>query len=583
MTRVGNSGVDLRALPTLTIADPGGYERLKERIRTLVAGHVPPGRMLVASKGDDELLALHDRRGEHFPRDDAGRFTSAHPADGREAVVQLDALVAAGARHLLVPATSFWWFAHYGELTDRLEAGAEVVAVEEETCAVLDLRGAFGARLAGAPARTRPRVLFLCHNHPDVRPAGAENYALEVHRAMACDGRYEPTFVARTGPPMAAPLAPGGPPVTAVAGRPDELLLSTDPGDWDVLLGTMRDKRLYTGVLRELLADVDPDVVHVQHSYLLGHDVLREIRTTLPGVPIVHTLHELLPICHNRGQMVRTRGTELCDRASPQRCHECFPGVAPERFLLRTRFIQAQLSLVDRFVCPSRFLAQRFVEWGLPAERVLVEEYGRTAGGTVAAAPERTPPVRIGFFGQLSPFKGVDVLLEAALLLQRAGSPARFVLHGAHLELQDEAFRTRFAELLDAAEPSVRLHGAYRPEELDALMADVDWVVVPSVWWENSPLVIQEAFQRGRPVICSDIGGMAEKVDDGVNGLHARAGNAEDLAATIERAIAETGLWSRLRDGVPGVYPMDRHLDWLADLYDGLRAGRPAPAEAVHA
>ena len=56
-------------------------------------------------------------------------------------------------------------------------------------------------------------------------------------------------------------------------------------------------------------------------------------------------------------------------------------------------------------------------------------------------------------------------------------------------------------------------------------MAEIDWVVVPSIWWENSPLVIQEAFLHGRPVICSDIGGMAEKVRHGVDGLHFRVGD----------------------------------------------------------
>ena len=69
-------------------------------------------------------------------------------------------------------------------------------------------------------------------------------------------------------------------------------------------------------------------------------------------------------------------------------------------------------------------------------------------------------------------------------------------------------------------------------------MASVDWVVVPSIWWENSPLVIQEAFLHGRPVICSDIGGMAEKVDDGVNGLHFRTGDPRSLAQAIRRATS---------------------------------------------
>ena len=87
-------------------------------------------------------------------------------------------------------------------------------------------------------------------------------------------------------------------------------------------------------------------------------------------------------------------------------------------------------------------------------------------------------------------------------------------------------------------------------------MGACDWVVVPSIWWENSPLVIQEAFARGRPVICSDVGGMAEKVADGVDGLHFERGNPASLADTIERAITTPGLWDRLRAGITPPPPM---------------------------
>ena len=79
--------------------------------------------------------------------------------------------------------------------------------------------------------------------------------------------------------------------------------------------------------------------------------------------------------------------------------------------------------------------------------------------------------------------------------------------------------------------------GAYRAEDLPGLMAAVDWVVVPSIWWENAPLVIQEAFLHRRPVITSAIGGMAEMVRDGVDGLHAPADDPAGLAAVLARAV----------------------------------------------
>ena len=74
---------------------------------------------------------------------------------------------------------------------------------------------------------------------------------------------------------------------------------------------------------------------------------------------------------------------------------------------------------------------------------------------------------------------------------------------------------------------------------------------MPSIWWETGPLVVMEAFQYGRPVICSDIGGMSEKVTDGVNGLHFRRRDPEDLADVMQRAVETPGLWEELHAGVP--------------------------------
>jgi glycosyltransferase involved in cell wall biosynthesis len=89
-------------------------------------------------------------------------------------------------------------------------------------------------------------------------------------------------------------------------------------------------------------------------------------------------------------------------------------------------------------------------------------------------------------------------------------------------------------------------------------------VIVPSIWWENAPLVILEAFRRGRPVICSGIGGMAELVRDGVDGLHFRPGDARALAALLGRAAAAPDLWAQLRANLPDVPTIEdavaRHL-----------------------
>jgi glycosyltransferase involved in cell wall biosynthesis len=160
------------------------------------------------------------------------------------------------------------------------------------------------------------------------------------------------------------------------------------------------------------------------------------------------------------------------------------------------------------------------------------------------------------------------------LLLAERGSTASLRLHGANLEIQRPDFQESIRCLLDATATNVTDVGRYRPDELPSLMAEIDWVVVPSIWWENSPLVIQEAFAYGRPVICSDIGGMAEKVEHGVTGIHFRAGDAGSLAETVQAAVSDPSLWWELRSNLAPPHSMDEHVARLSELYRDLAARR---------
>jgi glycosyltransferase involved in cell wall biosynthesis len=121
------------------------------------------------------------------------------------------------------------------------------------------------------------------------------------------------------------------------------------------------------------------------------------------------------------------------------------------------------------------------------------------------------------------------------------------------MPFQTEDFKAEIDALASAAGAKVIRHGAYRRDEMAKLLAAVDWVITPSIWWENAPLVIQEAFQQRRPVICSDIGGMAEAVANGHDGLHFRTGDPADLARAMRRAMNEPGLWECLSSNISRV------------------------------
>lgn len=447
------------------------------------------------------------------------------------------------------------------------------------------------------------KVLYICHNHPSVRPGGAETYALELYEAMRASEDFEPTFLAKGGPPISTMRRPHeGTRVAMVNGDPNQYFFFTEDLGYNWLHGTSPDKEVYIKFVHEFLASNKPDIVHIQHTLFFGYDLIRQIRNSLGNVPIIYTLHEFLPICHRQGQMLRTENDEPCREASPRRCHECFPEVSPQDFFMRKRFIQSHLSEVDLFLAPSQFLLERYVDWGIPRAKIHLEDYGRLLSASSGQVDQDRQRNRLGFFGQLSKYKGVNVLLKAMELLgaeQTAPAPTaerrniqpllsikptarsgqvHLWVHGANLEIQPGSFQNEFRALLEATKSNVTFHGRYAPNDLPELMRNIDWVIVPSIWWENSPLVIQEAFAYGRPVLCSDIGGMAEKVADGVDGLHFRAGNPRSLADTIDRAVNEPGLWQKLRQGIRPVYEMDEHVAQLRRIYrsllEGVAAGR---------
>jgi glycosyltransferase involved in cell wall biosynthesis len=418
------------------------------------------------------------------------------------------------------------------------------------------------------------KVLFVCHNHPDMLVGGVEMYLRDVCLTLAGSDDFQPIVVARAGQPFTFADAPhADSPITLVGGDPNQYLVYTDFNDFDFFHGRLsRTKNTVSRAFRDLLLALEPDVVHFQHTAYIGYDVVRVTRNALPEAAIVYSFHEYLPICNRDGVMVRAPQGELCEAESPRRCHECFPDISPQTFFLRKRFIQSHLLRVDCFTAPSESVRDSYVAWGLPGDRFVVHPYA-VAGSEVAPEPARSVRNRFGFFGQLNPYKGVDVLLRAMDALAD-DVDAHLWIHGANLDKQSEPWREHLGELLAVERDNVSFAGPYTRNAVAALMGDVDWVIVPSIWRETGPIVVLEAFREGRPVICSDIGGMSEKVEHGVNGLHFRRGDSEHLAHVIERACATPGLWDELRAGIPAhpARSLESNVADLTKIYERLLA-----------
>lgn len=410
------------------------------------------------------------------------------------------------------------------------------------------------------------RVLIVSHGHPELNKGGAEVAAYNLFKELRAQ-EHDAYFLART-----AQVPHGGAAFSSRNGK-REILFHTTMDD-GFLFSNIKTRHLWQE-LRDLLVLIKPDVVHLHHYFLFGIEILEEIRRTLPDCKIVLTLHEYLGICHNKGLMVKTNG-RLCYKATPRDCHGCFPNKQPGDFFLREQYIKRMFSVVDHFVSPSAFLKSRYTEWGLTDKPFSVIENGQPHSN--AQEPEQKKvmdhnrPVTFAFFGQVNPYKGIDVLLEAVRMLgKKESKKARVEIHGANLEVQGSKYQKKVKKLLKLTREQVVFQGPYESEEMPQLLQHVDWVIVPSVWWENSPMVIQEAFAQHVPLIVSNIGGMQEKVSNGKDGLHFRFGSPVDLANVMTRCIAEPELRQHC---VSNISRPDSSADCVAKHLDIYRSER---------
>jgi glycosyltransferase involved in cell wall biosynthesis len=115
----------------------------------------------------------------------------------------------------------------------------------------------------------------------------------------------------------------------------------------------------------------------------------------------------------------------------------------------------------------------------------------------------------------------------------------------------------------------VQFHGPFEPSQVDAVLSGLDLLVVPSVWYENMPITIHEAHRHGIPVVVTSLGGMAEAVEHGVDGLTFPRGDARALAQSLRSLALDAALYDRLARNRPHVATLEEVVDRLEELYAG--------------
>jgi glycosyltransferase involved in cell wall biosynthesis len=228
----------------------------------------------------------------------------------------------------------------------------------------------------------------------------------------------------------------------------------------------------------------------------------------------------------------------------------------------RRRYLQEMFGAADLVISNSRFLREMLTAHGLHNPRFQQLRQGIDTERWVGdGEKEPSPYLRVGYIGQIARHKGVDLLVRAFRRLRAEGPPPRLLLYG-NAE-QFPAFTRHLRRLMDG-DGRITFAGTFPNERVLEVHSGLDVLVVPSVWYENSPNVILEAFAAGTPVVASDRGGLAELVQHGVNGLLFRMGDAEDLARQLQRIVDRPGLLESLREGIPPVKTVQEEMaEWV--------------------
>ena len=272
---------------------------------------------------------------------------------------------------------------------------------------------------------------------------------------------------------------------------------------------------------------VNPDIIHIDHLSHLSTNIVQIAKEEF-DLPIIFTIHDFWLFCC-RGQLIDPFKI-ICGGPSEENCFNCLKNLLRDISLEDIRDYQDHMrnviNQIDLFLSPSMFLKRFFENNGVPDSKIIYSPYGfnKDAIKYKNKQYDSSSKINFGFLGRIIPEKGIDILLKA--FCSSLGGNSKLLIFGDNGSVRN---------YLDwYANANVVFKGGFDNRDINQVLQQIDVLVVPSIWYENSPLVIQEAFLAGIPVITSNIGGMAELVKDGINGLTFEVGNIDDLRNKIQ-------------------------------------------------
>jgi glycosyltransferase involved in cell wall biosynthesis len=321
-------------------------------------------------------------------------------------------------------------------------------------------------------------------------------------------------------------------------------------------------------LLRMVISETTPDLVHFHHINGFSAAAVSEVRKS--GLPVFFTATDFWTICSRTSLYIPHQNAVCSGPESPAKCLACarpelpawvssaaiamtgqtiakLSDTASQIYSAKMRLtdITRHINTANGIFAATKFQADMLTRYGVSGQHMQVIPFGVKLGelparAEIPAVPNPDSPLKLVFIGSLTHIKGAHVLLEALEKLPL--EKLRCLDIGIYGKTRDDD--VHYNSLLK--DHAARLHGCvnfrgtFPHEQIGSILRNADLCVVPSLWYENAPLVLCSAVAAGTPVIVSNFGGMTEVIREGVNGLQFTADNPDELAKILIDQIDNT-------------------------------------------
>lgn len=406
-------------------------------------------------------------------------------------------------------------------------------------------------------------LLICTHNFPPFWYSGTENYVLQLAKSLKSKGWNVHVFFPHVDQNQIAPELR----IIRFEGI-QTLQLWSDGSDYVHFLDSGGEKHLQ--IFEILLKNNHYNLVHFQHILGFPLEYFKLLKNK--DIPYVFTIHDFSLPCF-RSHLFIYEDWKICDGPESQKCANClfkFLNQQPKSTNLNTvtesmkqrlKHAKEIIKSAQMVTAPSKFVAQKFAQFGLdPESKIQVLPLGINGGKSKIVKGKRKGLV-FGFLGTITPLKNVPFMIESFMAVQ---GKTKLLIWGA-----GEKGIIESIERYKAQDSRVEYRGSYTPEDIPAILNQVDVVILPSLI-ESYSFVIRESFKYKTPVIASAVGGILEIIENNVTGLIFDPNEKQSLASCIEKIIAQPKLIDKFIQNIPTVRAFVEDVDYLTNKYQAI-------------